>query len=252
MKHVYFLAVLLSLCSCMGTKYEIRETNDVFTPTQDLLFLQCSKLKGLGTLEIDKTTYRQLKKDAGLSVFTSSYLLDSDFYFGEWGCKNHEMNRFLEKSQSIKQVRIPDYKIGDIELGGDIFLAFLDDVLVAISLEDRFYKIREGIIAKYGNGKGHYKLFIKSHGVNGDSDFYLEKLEDEIRVWENENVKFEYVSYWKSKVQNNVQATPTIQYGHCIISSKKRYETFIKLLEEEKQNFKEEKEQKKQSSYDML
>lgn len=252
MKHIYLLAVLLSLCSCMGVNYEVRERNDVFAPTQDSLFIQCSKLKGLGTLEIDKTTYRQLKKDAGLSVYTSSYLLDSDFYFGKWGCGNHEMSRFLKNSKSLKQVRIPDYKIGDIELEGDIFLAFLDDVLVAISLEDRFYKIREGIISKYGNGKGHDILYIKSHGVNGDRDFYLEKLEDEVRIWENENVKFEYVNYWESKIQNNVEAKPTIKYGHCIISSKKRYETFIKLLEEEKQNYEEDKEQKKQSSYDML
>ena len=252
MKHLYFIASLLLLCSCMGTKYEVEERNDVFAPTQDSLFTQCSKLKGLGTLEIDKTTYRQLKKDTGLSVYTSSYLLGSDFYFGEWGCKNSEMSRFLEQSKSIKQVRIPDYKIGDIELKGDIFLAFLDDILVAISLEDNFYKIREGVISKYGNGKGHDKWYLKSHGVNGDRDFYLEKLEDEVRVWENENVKFEYVDYWESKIQNNVTAKPTKQYGHCIISSKKRYDTFIKLLEEEKQNYKEDKEKKKQSSYDML
>ena len=244
-----FILASFFLVSC-GSSYSTESKNEVWEIDIDSLYIKCSSLKGLGNLIIDETTFNQLKKDKYL---TDKYI-DSDFYFGFWGVHDHELSAYIcENFKEIKQVILGSraYVIGELKFK-DIQCAFLNDTLVAISLNEDYYQIKDALIERYGNGKGQYSWYIKSKGKNGDNDFYLEKKEFEERIWENELVKFERYLNWNSLIVNNQEAKRPIDERHCYIISKKRFDIFLSVLNEAKESFRLEKENKIQQSYNAL
>lgn len=255
MKHLSntLVMLLILLSSCEGYKPEVK--NEVFDISTDSLYLRCADLRGLGSLHIGETRYKDLKKDKGLT--TDFKYIEPDYFFGNWGTKNHEMSSYIKKNAaSIKQIEIGTlshpYKIGEYKLE-DTQLAFLNDTLVAISLGSHdYYTIKEALIQKYGDGQGFYRWYLLTNGKYGKDNLSLEKKEEEVRVWENEKVKFERQYYWSSKIVNKKEVIPTVENEHCLIYSKNRYSEFEKLLNDAKESYKQEKAKKRDESVNLL
>ena len=74
----------------------------------------------------------------------------------------------------------------------------------------------------------------------------MEKRERRLRIWENESIKFEKKYEWDSKVVNNEDVYSIQGDDYCLITSKNRYNEFLRILEECKQDFKNQKETAKQ------
>lgn len=242
MKHLppFIISLIILLSACEMNKPEIK--NDVFDISTDSLFVRCAELKGLGNLHIDKTVMKDLRTDTGLSTY-NRYYIESDFYSGFWGVKDFELRDYIKKNvKSIKQVEIGSlgspYKIGEFNLE-DIQLAFLNDTLVAISLGSRdYYTIKDAMIQKYGDGQGHYRWYLLTNGKYGEDGLSLEKEEEEVRVWENESVKFDRYYYWKSKIVKQQEVFPSVSKEYCLIYSKHRYSEFEKRLNDAKETYK--------------
>ena len=235
---------------------EIRTISETYDTSEDSLYVQCADLKGLGNLHIGKTVYKDLFKDDFITKVKYNGYLDSDFHLGFWGVRSDfDLVRHIENDKRIKQIEVGDltnpYTIGELEFD-EMELAFLNDTLVAISIGGDYYKIEKHLVKKYGEGKGYYEFYCKSKGQNGDKNFYMEKRERRLRIWENEIIKFEKKYEWDSKVVNNEDVYSIQGDDYCLITSKNRYNEFLRILEECKQDFKNQKETAKQKSYEML
>lgn len=247
------VVLLVLLSSCEGFKPEIK--NEVFDISTDSLYIRCADLRGLGSLHIGETLYKDLKNDKGLT--TDFKYIEPDYFFGYWGTKNHEMSSYIKQNAaSIKQIEIGTlshpYNIGEFKFE-DTQLAFLNDTLVAISLGSRdYYTIKNALIQKYGDGQGYYRWYLLTNGRYGEDDLSLEKKEEEVRVWENERVKFDRYYYWSSKIVNREEVFPSVEKQHCLIYSKNRYNEFERLLNEAKESYEQDKAKKHEESVNLL
>ena len=220
-------------CSNQGTE------NGYWWISRKSLYKKCSNLNGLGNLIIDETTYQQLLETA--EIWSLGY-----YGFGEyWAVENHELHRFLrDKCKNIRRVTL---KLSDQpnivdNLGiGSVECVFLRDTLVGISLDDEGYRAAKNmIIEKYGNGRGYYKSFESlEKAFDWERPIYETVMnEHEERIWENEKVLFER-HYHKGKILRFLKGTPNprIIQKECIITSKKRYEEFLSILNEAKETY---------------
>lgn len=185
MRFVILLLLLFSVLSCNEKKFQVSESNRFFTPTEEELYSQCRELHGLGDLVIDHTTYNDVLRRCSVK---------SNFAKGAWNVPYVEAGEYIKtKCPHLKQINVSGYNIGKIELQNEISLAFLNDTLVAIELYNCYDQIEGLIKAKYGDGSGHLKWFYKTRGNYRDADYYHEQRKDELRVWENHSVRFEYI-----------------------------------------------------------
>lgn len=248
------MSIFVALIVMVGCG-ETREISEKFEISEDSLYVQCTELKGLGNLHIGKTVLKDLFTDKGVTICKES--LKSNFHGGYWGVDvgNYDLGRHLDKSEQIKQVQVGryayPYKVGEIEFE-TMELAFLNDTLVGISIGGDFYKIREHMIEKFGNGKGYYSFFCKSRGKNGESNFFMEKHEHEHRIWANKNVKLEKRYDWDSKVVRNKDVYSKKGDDYCLITSQTRYDEFLQILKQNKLDYKNQKNIKIKESYNML
>lgn len=242
-------AIILASCNNSGNAPTI--VDEKYDPSIDSLYAQCENLKGLGNLQIGKTTYRQALKDKG--VKTPPILFDTytNFYNGFWGvASDMDMANYVEKNaKAIKQFCAGKYHIGEIEID-DVCLAFYRDTLVAVSFNCTD-EILNMYISKYGNGKGSNYEYTYSRGEYGKDNYFFENKQYEERVWENEQVKMEFKRRWEQKNAPN-ERKKLYSYKSCVISSKTRYEIFLSVLEESKRAYNAEKEMKKQASINAL
>lgn len=235
MRFLILLLLLFSTLSCNEKQFQVSESNRFYEPTEDELYSQCSELHGLGNLVIEQTTYNDIVKRC--SVRTS-------FAKGAWGVTYVETDEYIKTQYpNIKQINVSGYNLGEIKLQNDISLAFLNDTLVAIELYSCYDQIEGLIKVKYGDGSGHLKWFYKTRGNYRDADYYHEQRKDELRVWENHSVRFEYIentdepSYKKSEVLDiNVlfdmpsQEDPTrVNVGEIHARTKEMYDMLDEL-----------------------
>ena len=184
----------------------------------------------------------------------STYIIPS-FNSGYWEVNNYDLSNYIrDKYKQIKQITVGigmyPYKVGELELK-NVDCAFLNDTLVAISLKGDYYQVKDVFIERYGNGRGNYSWYLKQSGT--DKRYSLSKREHEERVWENENVRFERYYDWESMYYSyNEDASHHHSKEYCYIISKKRYDTFVSVLNEAKESFEKDKKMKVQQSYDAL
>ena len=255
MKRILFILFVITLAACnsIGTKPTI--TDEAFNPSIDSLYAQCQELKGLGNLQIGKTTLRQVKRDKGITM--PEFMRSPSFINGHWGISalsNYELGEYLDKkATSIKQFQISDcihkYKIGEIEIE-DVCLAFYRDTLVAISF-DCTGDILNHYIEKYGNGKGNKYTYSFVKGKYGTPNFTFESKHIENRTWANERVTMEYKYHWEQRTAPN-ERDRILSSESCIISSNSRYDLFLSTLEKYKAQYREEQSAKKKASFDSL
>ena len=246
------LSLVLFLSGCGPVPEIISETYEI---SNDSLYIKCADLQGFGNFIIDKSTMRDVMKDDGVDWFYREYG-GNDFHSGFWGItEDYDLTDYIEKNNIIKQLQIGTlsrpYKIGELKFD-EMDLAFLNDTLVAISIGGDFYKIADHYIEKYGSGQGYHHWYCKSRGQNGDRNFFMEKREHNLRVWANEKVKLEYKYDWESKVANNEIVYSIQGDDYCILTSQKRYDKFLSILENTKNEYKEQKEIKMKSSLERL
>ena len=248
-----FALYILLLSACNTNKPETK--NEVFDISTDSLYLRCAELKGLGNLHIGETILKNLKNDKGLT--TDFQYIKSDFYLGNWGVRDFSLNDYIKDNfKSIKQIEIGSvshpYRIGEFEFK-DTQLAFLNDTLVAISLGSRdYYTIKKAVIQKYGDGQGYYRWYLLTNGKYGEDGLSLEKKEEEVRVWENEKVKFDRYYYWSSKLVNNKEVFPSVSEEHCLIFSKQRYSAFEQILSDAKDSYRNDLAKRNEESVNLL
>lgn len=255
MKRILFILTVITIVACnsIGTKPTI--TNEIFEPSIDSLYAQCQDLKGLGNLQIGKTTFRQVRRDKGITL--PDFMRNPSFVNGYWGISaisNHELGKYLDlNAKEIKQFQITDiihkYKIGEIEIE-KVCLAFYRDTLVAISF-DCTSEILNHYIEKYGNGKGSKYTYSFVKGEYGKPNFTFESKHIENRTWANERVTMEYKYRWEQRTAPN-ERDRVYSSESCIISSNNRYSAFLSTLEKYKAQYQEEQEAKKKASYDIL
>lgn len=252
-RKVPFISILLAIC-CISCQEPAEVKNEKYEISTDSLYVACADLSGLGNLKIDETTWNQVLKDSYVTM--PKYSLESNFYSGFWGVENFEIERYIKNDvKRIKQLRIGNgvypYKVGEIHFD-EIDLAFLDGILVAISIGSDYYKVDEHYIKKYGEGQGYYNWYCKQKGENGGKNFSLEKHEHTQRIWANEKVKLERKYDWDSQIVNNKTIYSNKGDDYCIFTSQSRYEEFVKILTAAKTDYYSIKEQKMKDSYKNL
>ena len=250
MKKFLFLFLVIALISCNNVGNAPTIVDEKFDPPLDSLYIQCKDLKGLGELRIGKVTYRQVKKDKGITLPPILFDTFTDFYNGFWGVSSsRELADYIEDNATkIKQFHVGKYKVGELTID-DVDLAFYRDTLVAISF-DCSDNLLEHYKSKYGNGKGSNYRYAYSRGEYGEKGYVFECKEDEDRMWANERVTMKYEHYWNQRTT----ATESDFYGKttCVISSNDRYDDFLSELDKYKKAYKEQKEAKTKASYDSL
>ena len=250
MKKFLFLFLVIALASCNNVSNASTIVDEKFDPPLDSLYIQCKDLKGLGELLIGQSTYRQVKKDKGITLSPILFDTYTNFYNGFWGeSSSMEMAHYVEdNAKQIKQFHVGKYKVGELEID-DVDLAFYRDTLVAISF-DCSDEILKHYITKYGNGKGNNYRKSYYRGEYGTAGYVLESEEYENRMWTNERVKIEYKHY----LDYHKTATDQDFYSKtsCVISSNDRYDDFLSELDKYKKAYKEQKEAKTKASYDSL
>ena len=251
MKKILFLFLVIALASCNSVGNAPTVIDEKFDPTLDSLYIQCKDLKGIGKLRIGKVTYRQVKKDKGITLSPILFDTYTNFYNGYWGeSSSMEVANYIEDNATkIKQFHVGKYKVGELTID-DVDLAFYRDTLVAISF-DCSYKLLEHYKSKYGNGKGSNYRYTYSRGEYGEKGYVFECKEKEDRMWANERVTMKYEHYWDQRTATGERQRV---YGStsCVISSNDRYDDFLNELDKHKKVYKELKEAKTQASYDSL
>lgn len=245
----FFFAIALAACNSLGNAPTI--IDEKFDPTLDSLYIQCKDLKGFGDLLIGKVTYRQVRKDKGITLSPILFDTYTDFYNGFWGeSSSRELANYIEDNATeIKQFQIGKYKVGELTID-DVDLAFYRDTLVAISF-DCNDKLLEHYKSKYGSGKGSNYSYTYSRGEYGEKGYVFECKEKEDRMWANERVTMKYEHYWDQRTATDERLRV---YGStsCVISSNDRYDDFLNELDKYKKAYKDLKEAKIQASYDSL
>lgn len=251
MKKNLFLFLVIALASCNSVGNAPTVIDEKFDPTLDSLYIQCKDLKGIGELRIGKVTYRQVKKDKGITLSPILFDTYTNFYNGFWGeSSSMELANYIEDNATkIKQFHVGKYKVGELTID-DVDLAFYRDTLVAISF-DCSDKLLEHYKSKYGNGKGSNYRYTYSRGEYGEKGYVFECKEKEDRMWANERVTMKYEHYWDQRTATDERQRV---YGStsCVISSNDRYDDFLNELNKHKKAYKELKEAKTQASYDSL
>lgn len=244
-------ASVLTLLSC-SQPVVLEETFDL---PIDSLYIRCQNLKGLGQLHIGKTTSEQLRKDKGITLH--EIFRKPSFANGYWGVSSilyDDLYKYLnENAKNIKQYHITDvvskYKIGELEID-DVCLAFYNDTLVGIAF-DCTNEMLNHYISKYGSGNGRKYNYTYRKGEYGSKNFTFEKKEIEERVWMNENLTMEYKYHWEQRTAPN-EKEKLYHTKSCVISCNRRYNDYLKTIEEYKNRYNEEKRAKKKASLEGL
>ena len=136
MKKILFLFLIIALASCNSVGNAPTVIDEKFDPTLDSLYILCKDLKGIGELRIGKVTYRQVKKDKGITLSPILFDTYTNFYNGYWGeSSSMELaNHIEDNATKIKQFHVGKYKVGELTID-DVDLAFYRDTLVAISFD---------------------------------------------------------------------------------------------------------------------
>ena len=172
------------MVSCMNDTPKVSERNTTFSPTNEELYSQCSELKGLGRFIIGETTYSEISK---------FLRLHSSFTKGRWSTYEEVASFINHKYRKIKQITIQSDAIPTLDFKHPISLAFYNDTLVAIDINENYPKIEVLLKQKYGDGKGYIKWTYKIKGERGIKDYYYEQTKDEYRTWENESISLRYI-----------------------------------------------------------
>ena len=255
MKTLRFVGVVLmalfacvNFVSCDNITNQPTIVNETYDTPIDSLRIRCKNLKGLGNLDIGKTTLQQVRRDKSITM--PSILLKPTFSGGFWCVDDDKLSSYLNtKAKIIKQFEIGDcfykYKIGDVEIE-DVCLAFYRDTLVAISF-DCSSTILNHYISKYGKGIGKHYEFTKIKGEYGQKNYIFEHTHKEEHTWMNEKVTMEYKYNWSQNQRQVLYNNKT-----CVISSNDKYEVFLTTLKEYKNKYAEEQELKRQESLNSL
>lgn len=256
MKKIFALILMslavINITSCIS--YHNHSYNRVFNPSSDSLYIQCKELKGLGQLHIGNTL-KQVENN--FKQHSEKGWVHTSFIGGEWDVNDShpfELIHYIEKNATnIKQCYVYDYKIGEVSIG-KVSCAFYKNALVAISFDCSSEMLKQ-FISKYGDGKG-----FKSDIEKG-FPWYYERLykiyhyheKNEKRIWSNENVTMEYNSHSINHKKFMSDEHIINWSSSCIITSNDdRYNKFLEELEMYKEQYKKEKEAKRQSSLNQL
>jgi len=108
MKKILFLFLVIALASCNSVGNAPTVIDEKFDPTLDSLYIQCKDLKGIGELRIGKVTYRQVKKDKGITLSPILFDTYTNFYNGYWGeSSSMELANYIEDNATkIKQFHV--------------------------------------------------------------------------------------------------------------------------------------------------
>ena len=186
-KKFLLLALLCSIISCNNSRNSSSDPNNQeFSIPEDSMIMYCAKLKGLGPLRIDSTTFSMALTE---EIFKSvpDYEKKSDFsgVIGEWVVGSGKED-LLNGSKNIKRLKFFSFQIGEIPFDG-IEMAFYKDTLCAMSIEPKDIDgLIDHYISLYGTGDGHYKI------SNKEEQKYFSL--DEYHRWYNNKLEMEYVN----------------------------------------------------------
>ena len=183
-KSILFIISCCVFLSCINDTPKVSESNTTFSPTNEELYSQCSELKGLGRFIIGETTYSEISK---------FLRLHSSFTKGRWSTYEEVASFINHKYRKIKQITIQSDAIPTLDFKHPISLAFYNDTLVAIDINENYHKIDMLLKQKYGDGKGYIKWTYQIKGKRGIKDYYYEQTKDEYRTWENESISLRYI-----------------------------------------------------------
>lgn len=230
----------LFICSCsnMPEPLIIDETS---SPSQDELYSQCQELNGIGDLKIGMK-YKDAAKNPNWHSST-----ESTFWKGYWGVENSDEGFWIDRNVSnIKQCQRArsisnDYIVDDISLG-EMYLAFLDDVLVGIEFDCPSDKLHSVITRKYGSGKGSIYSYKQENDLSYPK-FRCKNIVNINKEWENESVNMTY----KFNLEQIISPSEKkIEESHsCLIIDKEKYPLYLAKIEEARAMYKQKKEDSK-------
>ena len=205
-KSILYIISCCVFLSCINDTPKVSERNTTFSPTNEELYSQCSELKGLGRFIIGETTYSEISK---------FLRLHSSFTNGRWSTYEEIASFINHKYRKIKQITIQSDAIPTLDFKHPISLAFYNDTLVAIDINENYHKIEMLLKQKYGDGKGYIKWTYKIKGKRGINDYYYEQTKDEYRTWENESISLRYID----NTTGIPEVYPEILSGREIVSN---------------------------------
>lgn len=177
--------ILVSLAACNNTRSSMVDPNNrEFSTPDDSMLLVCSKLKGLGPLVIDSTTFKMALKEEifkGISDFEKK----SDFSgsSGQWAV-GYDKADLVNESKNIKRLYIMAFQIGEIPFFS-IEMAFYKDTLCAMNIDpENMDGLINHYISEYGTGNGYRNII--------DEEKRKIFSFDEQRRWYNERLEMEY------------------------------------------------------------
>lgn len=252
-KTLFYLFLLFCITSCNINQYQklpngkIRKpeiVNELFSTPSDSMIMKCQDLDGFGPFIIGKTTFKEASKHKEIFQY-NDYKNSFYGYAGSWATSNDDIVKQLESSTKIKRLesRRP-FKIGELKFN-NITLAFYNDTLVGIVFEPEYgEEILNHYIQKYGNGDGH-KILKNYFYKDYTKDKYYHDIE---HSWYNNVVSFSCKEYF----EKNPESRSIVSSEFIMTDRTGRFEDFIQEYNSIINSQKEQKEESKNKSFDLL
>ena len=244
MRIISLIAFLLTIVSCKSSLNPYSGEELAFDQNLDSMLIRCRELRGIGNLEVNRTTFKEAVKSNILRL--QSYDQKSNFWnFSLWGVRDDGISKYLNGSKVVKMLHSNYYgiKVGEVEIE-KIALAFYRDTLVAIEFLPKLRdKMKEHYTQKYGEGKGYYRK--NSYVPN---DISRMKIDEEGRIdWWNDSISLTY--YIDSHLDKQLGEFWNEEY-FLIADRTGRYDLFISEIAKAKDEYSKNKKAAEESSYD--
>lgn len=244
MRITSLIAFLLIIVSCQSSHNPYSGEELTFDQNLDSMLIRCQQLRGIGDLEVNRTTFKEAVKSNILRL--QSYDQKSNFWnFSLWGVQDDDISKYLNGSKVVKMLHsnYHDMKVGEVEIE-KIALAFYQDTLVAIDFLPKLReKMKEHYNQKYGEGKGYYRK--NSYVPN---DISRMRIDEEGRIdWWNDSISLTY--FIDSHLDKQLGKFRHEEY-FLIADRTGRYEQFNSEIAKAKEECCKNKKTAEESSYD--
>ncbi len=256
------LGVVACFCGCTISNAP-KVVSKTYDTHLDSLYIQCADLKGVGLFEIGMS-WNTVMTSKVLSI--DPWYRKPSWFNGHWGVSDFEMEKWIiQNHPDIKQFPVEvsygafaqKYTLGDIEFK-QLDLAFLNDKLVAVYYEFGYdvnkQEIYNHYVQKYGEGIGSYYSSEWNNHSTSLEDFACDNTIKETRQWKNEKVTLQYthderhLSYPKRDNKRGM----LWNNEYYIVYDEKGFETFERVLEQAKDEYKGKKNDEHSESMNSL